>query len=537
MAISPPKIDLLPEHLIDQIKAGEVIERPGNLIKEILENAVDAGATKLELTLKNNGLDLIGLKDNGHGMRFNDLPLAFSRHATSKISRFEDLYKLHSFGFRGEALASIAAISKLQCLSKTVDAPAASELKIEGGMTVFHGERQTTAIAHGTELVIQDLFFNTPARLKFIQSQQAEKTFIRKIIFAFILCRPEIEFQIKIDEADKDIFPARSNQLERLKDLFPKAQDSILYSQRFYENNELDLYLIPGSFKAQLKLQNIYINDRYILDKQLHRVMSNGLESTFGGDDFHYVAHFHLPPDSIDVNVHPNKTIIKVMEMSKMISLLTSTIKELGSKRPVPKDSPVIPMIPESPIPSFFDQLGGPAPALQQERHEYNMEGLFSPHNLPAQSSDDLIWIGSTFLKKNGDLWIAVSSQKLLETFTRTKLKTPATSIPLLVSEPFSAKNVRRETITMMNEAGAEMEFLGAETLVLRSIPDWMNGFPLKDVVTNLLLDKPFTDITINPYDWSQSTWEEMLESFPIDELITQKIVLDLSQLLREKFK
>jgi DNA mismatch repair protein MutL len=102
MAFFPPQIDLLPEHLIDQIKAGEVIERPGNLIKEVLENAVDAGATKLELTLKNNGLDLIGLKDNGHGMRFNDLPLAFSRHATSKISRFEDLYKLHSFGFRGE---------------------------------------------------------------------------------------------------------------------------------------------------------------------------------------------------------------------------------------------------------------------------------------------------------------------------------------------------------------------------------------------------------------------------------------------------
>src|SRR6476619_3747966 len=132
---SPPKIDLLPEHLIDQIKAGEVIERPGNLIKEIMENAVDAGATKLELTIKNNGLDLISLKDNGHGMRFNDLPLAFSRHATSKISRFEDLYKLHSFGFRGEALASIAAISKLQCLSKTTNDKAASELKIEGGLT------------------------------------------------------------------------------------------------------------------------------------------------------------------------------------------------------------------------------------------------------------------------------------------------------------------------------------------------------------------------------------------------------------------
>jgi DNA mismatch repair protein MutL len=199
--------------------------------------------------------------------------------------------------------------------------------------------------------------------------------------------------------------------------------------------------------------------------------MSNGLEATFGGDDFHYVANFHLPPDSIDVNVHPNKTIIKVMETSKMISLLTSTIKELGSKRQAPKESPIIPMIPESPVPAFFDQLGS-SPALQQERHEYNMEGFFSPHNLPAQSTSNLIWVGSTFLKKNGDHWLAVSSQKLLEVFTRTKLKTPATSIPLMVSEPFPAKNVSRENILMMNEAGAELEYLGAETLVLRSIPD-----------------------------------------------------------------
>src|SRR5690606_7658236 len=129
-----------------------------------------AGSSKIELTLRNNGLDLISSKDNGHGMHFDDLPLAFSRHATSKISRFEDLYKLTSFGFRGEALASIAAISKLQCISKTKESASASELRIEGSQTIFHGVRQTSPWEHGTELVIQDLFFNTPARLKFIQS-------------------------------------------------------------------------------------------------------------------------------------------------------------------------------------------------------------------------------------------------------------------------------------------------------------------------------------------------------------------------------
>lgn len=535
MALAPPKIDILPEHLIDQIKAGEVIERPGNLIKEILENAMDAGATKVELTLRNNGMDLISLKDNGHGMRFSDLPLAFSRHATSKISRFEDLYQLHSFGFRGEALASIAAISKLQCISKTADAKFPSELRIEGAQTVFHGERQTATFEHGTELVIQDLFFNTPARLKFIQSQQSEKTFIRRIIFAFILSRPQVEFQIKIDDADKDIFPARENHLGRIKDLFPKAQDSILYSQRFYENNELDIYLIPGSFKAPLKFQNIFINDRYILDKQLHRVMSNGLESTFGGDDFHYVAYYNLPPDTIDVNVHPNKTIIKCMDMSKMISLLTSTIKELGTHR-TGRDAQVPVRTQDMPAPSFFDGLGE-NPTLQQERHEYNMEGLFSPHNLPLSTSEDLIWIGNSFLKKTEKMWMAVSASKLLELYTRNRLTKTALTIPLLVSEPFPAKNIKKETLALLAEGGAEIEYLGADTLVMRGIPDWMNGFPLKEIVTCLLNEKSFSEIQLNPSDWSQTTWDEMLEYFPVDELISKKIVFDLTSLLREKFK
>jgi len=536
MVHNPPKIDILPEHLIDQIKAGEVIERPGNLIKEILENAVDAGSSKLELTIKNNGLDLISLKDDGHGMRFEDLPLAFSRHATSKISRFEDLYKLHSFGFRGEALASIASISKLQCISKTEDGPA-SELRIEGGQTVFHGERQTHSTGHGTELVIQDLFFNTPARLKFIQSQQSEKTFIRKIIFAFILSRPEIEFHIKIDDADKDIYPARENHIERIKDLFPKAKDSILYSQRFYENNELDLFLIPGTFKAPLKLQNIFINNRYILDKQLHRVMSNGLDSTFAGDDFHYVAYFHLPPDTIDVNVHPNKTIIKCLEISKMISLLTSTIKELGTKR-VQTNTPHSQTQPfqETQMPSFFEGLDS-IPTLQQERHEYNMEGLFSPHNLPLPSNDDLIWIGNSFLKKSENLWLAISSTKLLEFYTRSKLKTPALTIPLLVSEPFASKNIKTEILQELLTSGVEIEFLGADTLVLRGIPEWMNGFPLKEVIQCLISEKSFSLMEINPSDWSQTTWEDMLSFFPIDELISKKIALDLATLLREKLK
>ena len=536
---TPPKIDLLPEHLIDQIKAGEVIERPGNLIKEIMENALDAGANKIELTIKNNGLDLISLKDNGHGMKYSDLPLAFSRHATSKISRFEDLYKLSSFGFRGEALASICAISKLQCISKTHDAKNASEIRIEGAITVFHGERQTAPFLHGTELVIQDLFFNTPARLKFIQSQQTEKTFIKKIVYAFILSRPEVEFQIKFEDADKDIFPGRDNLLDRIKDIYPKARETILYSERFYENYELEIFLVPGVFKGPFKVQNIFINNRYILDKQLHRVMTNGLEASFGNDDFHYIASFALPPDSIDVNVHPNKTIIKVLEMSKMISLLSSTIKELASKRPA-----VHPVIPtgaanqlQPPILPHGLLLDQDSPVLQQERHHYNMEGFFSPHKLPAKREQDFTWINNYFVQKIDEKWFAVSGTKLLEAYVHSKMGQERPTIPLLVSEPFPAKKVKPEILKSLLASGAEVEYLGSETLVLRGIPDWMNGFPLKEIFYCLLHQQSFAEIIINPLDWSQSTWEEMILSFSVEELLTKKIMLDFELLLKDKLK
>lgn len=532
MLQSAPKIDLLPEHLIDQIKAGEVIERPGNLVKEILENAVDAKSTKIEIHLKNNGLDLISLKDNGHGMSFNDLPLAFSRHATSKISRFEDLYRLHSFGFRGEALASIAAISKLQCISKT-ESSLASEIKIEGGETVFYGERQAHAGGHGTEIVIQDLFYNTPARLKFIQSQQSEKTFIKKIIYSFILTYPEIEFHVKFDDGEKDLFPARENRIDRIQDIFPKAKASILKNERFYENSELEIYLVPAAFKGPFKVQNILINNRYILDKQLHRVLTNAIQATFGEEDFHYIAYLSLPPDSIDVNVHPNKTIIKCLDISRILSLITSTIRELAPKKNFGESPHQVAN--QSPT-SLFEAMETPQ-TLQQERHSYNMEGFFSPHNLPSAQSDDLIWIESFFLKKFEQSWFAISGPLLLEQFIRTKMSTSSTTIPLLVSEPFSGKNVSQTVLKTLADAGAEIEYLGAETLVLRGIPEWMNGFPLQDIVSRILEEKNFSDFKVNPADWSQSTWEEMISTCTLPELINKKVIINLVQVLQEKLK
>jgi DNA mismatch repair protein MutL len=537
MVPTPPRIDLLPEHLIDQIKAGEVIERPGNLIKEIIENAIDAHASKIEIAIRENGLSLISIKDNGHGMRFSDLPIAFSRHATSKISRFEDLYKLNSFGFRGEALASIAAISKLQCISKIAGEKNSSELKIEGGLTIYHEQRQTQSFISGTELIIQDLFFNTPARLKFIQSQQSEKNFIKKIIFSFLLSKPNIEFQIKIDDAEKDIYEARSTLMERIKDIIPKAKDSISLTQREYDNIELDFFLIPGNFKAPVKIQNIHINNRYILDKQLHRLISNTLSTIFGDDNFHYLANFHLPADTIDVNVHPNKTIIKIMNQTKMMGVLSSTIKSITDKRTSDENSTsFIPQKNQSSSHGLLSTLDIRSD-IQQINQKYNMEGIFSPHNVLTSLKSNYFWLDTTIVKNNGLSWIAISTSKLLEHYCTSRIKFESPTIPLLVSEPFSSQKIKPERIETLIRAGLEIEHLGPQTLVVRGIPEWMNGFPLKEVINCLLLERSFTDVQIHPNEWSESTWDEILSYFQLEELLKQKIILDLSLMLKENFK
>jgi DNA mismatch repair protein MutL len=528
MLPAPPKIDLLPEHLIDQIKAGEVIERPGNLLKEILENSIDAGATRIELTLKKNGLDLISLKDNGHGMRFEDLPLAFSRHATSKISHFQDLYRLRSYGFRGEALASISAISRLQCITALPGHTDGAEIRIDGGQIVYHGTRK--ASSHGTELVIQDLFYNTPARLKFIQSQNSEKQFLRKVIFAFVLSNPGIEFFVQFDDEEKEIYAATPDVLGRINDIIPKARGLVVHGGRSYEENDLTIYIIPGNFKASPKWQYVFINDRMVLDKQFHRVISNTLQLAFGADDQHYLAFLKLPTDNIDVNVHPSKTVIKCMENSKIIALMTSTIKELAAPRK--GAGPII----KAPVGTsqILDLGSQESMTLPQQRHEYNMEGLFSPHGLTNAKDMGLKWVGGGFFIREK---LAYSAPRLLEKYVAARLEFASPTIPLLVSEPFPSKGVKATQRAKLEAAGLEIENMGPETLVLRGIPEWMNGFPLKEIISRLLLSESLSVVEIQHIDWSSSTWEEMISAFSVDELIVDKVAVDLVQLLREKLK
>jgi DNA mismatch repair protein MutL len=216
----PQTIRLLPEHLIDQIKAGEVIERSANVLKELIENALDAGAKQVDVEIRDNGLTLMRVSDDGHGISREQIPLAFGRHATSKINAFEDLYRLSTFGFRGEALPSIASVSRMECVSWTQDEPQGGTLRFEGGkQEALHGAEKSGRV-HGTVMTIQDLFFNTPVRLKFLQSPTSEKNWLKRFFYSFVLASPQVGFSILWDDDERQFYAPTTDHVARLRQLF-----------------------------------------------------------------------------------------------------------------------------------------------------------------------------------------------------------------------------------------------------------------------------------------------------------------------------
>ncbi|MFW5887290.1 MAG: DNA mismatch repair endonuclease MutL, partial [Bacteriovoracia bacterium] len=335
---SNTSIELLPENIIDQIKAGEVIEGPANILKELLENSIDANSKSIDVHIENNGLDLIAVCDDGIGITKEDLPLAFHRHATSKLSNFEDLFKLYSYGFRGEALASIASISKISC--ETIHIKGQHSLfTIEGGRVMAHVcLSQHSQQKAGTKIFVKDLFFNTPVRVKFLRSQQALRNSLKRIMDAFLLAAPEIKFTCRWDNKDKQMFFAETGEdslFNRVGQLFKidkrKLKDSLLVSEQSYDDYHLKIYIDKKFTKGFAnKKQYILVNNRSIEDKKLHNILLQYLQPLWPqGHSGNYVIKIDLPPDHLDVNVHPQKSCIRFYKSSDVHALLIATVKQL----------------------------------------------------------------------------------------------------------------------------------------------------------------------------------------------------------------
>ena len=331
------RIHTLNPALANQIAAGEVIERPASVVKELLENSIDAGATELIIRVEQGGSTLIEIMDNGRGIHAEDLPLAVMRHATSKIQTAEDLHAIVSLGFRGEALASIAAVSRLTLTSSQADDGIGYQVEVNG--TAFdHQEIQAVAAPKGTHIRVQDLFFNVPARLKFLKKPGTEFGHIEEIVRRLALTHFDIRFVLEHNQSIKLNLPiADSGELrfQRVQQLLGRAFTENAY---WMDADSINMRLTgwlghPSDARAQADLQYVYVNGRIVKDKTISHALRMAYDGILHGHQHAgYLLFLEVDPENIDVNVHPTKHEIRFLNQREVHEFVRHYAKETLSQ-------------------------------------------------------------------------------------------------------------------------------------------------------------------------------------------------------------
>ncbi len=324
-------IQLLPDHIANQIAAGEVIQRPASVVKELMENAIDAGATRLEVIIKDAGKTLIQVIDNGKGMSIEDAELCFARHATSKVKNASDLFALTTKGFRGEALASIAAISHVTLKTKQSDEVVGYELRIEGSELKL---KEETVCRNGSSFEVKNLFYNVPARRNFLKSADVEFRHIKDEFERLILAHPDVDFILSHNGAE--LYQLHSAVLrKRIVDVIGDRQNERLVPiEASTDIVQLHGYVVKPEFaKKSRGEQFLFVNDRFFKDGYFNHAITKAFDGliqprTFPG----YFLYFTIDPSKIDVNVHPTKTEIKFEEDKYIYSILVSSIRQALGK-------------------------------------------------------------------------------------------------------------------------------------------------------------------------------------------------------------
>lgn len=321
----PDIIRLLPDNVANQIAAGEVIQRPASAVKELLENAIDAGATQIKLYLKDAGRTLVQVVDNGIGMSSTDARLAFERHATSKIRSADDLFTLHTKGFRGEALASIASIAQVELITCQEGQQVGTSLKIEGNKIT---EQTPMVASRGTSIAMKHLFFNVPARRNFLKSDTVEMRHILDEFHRVVLAHPDLQFSLFHNDVEQFALPATTLR-KRIVQLFGQRLNEQLIPVE--ENTELlriHGFISKDSYKKNKSLQFFMVNQRFIKNRYLHHAVVSAFEGLLKeGEQPEYFLHLEIDPKHIDINIHPTKTEIKFDNDQAIYALLRSAIK------------------------------------------------------------------------------------------------------------------------------------------------------------------------------------------------------------------
>jgi DNA mismatch repair protein MutL len=339
----------LPPSVINQIAAGEVVERPASVVKELLENAIDAGATRIDVAVERGGKDLIRVADNGGGIAPDDLILAFTPHATSKLVDAEDLFRISTLGFRGEALAAIAEVSKVRCQSRPGDAAEGSEIAIEAGQA---SAIRACGCPPGTVIEVRHLFHNTPVRRTFLKSDSTEASHVIEMFARVALAHPTVHLSFRSGGKLIHDLPAVTGVKERIGVFFgQELADSLLWVESQIDSVHLWGYVAhPSQSRSSPKGQYLFVGGRYVRDRSLGHALTEAYRGLLmvGRMPVAFI-HLELPPDEVDVNVHPTKIEVRFRDSQRIYSQLLSTVRQtfltsdLHAKLQAPPSEPVEP--------------------------------------------------------------------------------------------------------------------------------------------------------------------------------------------------
>ena len=505
-------IQLLPDHVANQIAAGEVIQRPSSAVKEMLENALDAGSTEIKLFIKDAGKTLLQVVDNGSGMSKADLKMCFERHATSKIKSADDLFNIQSMGFRGEAMASIAAIAHVEVTSKLTDKELGTHLIIEGSKITTH---EDCASSNGTSMKVKNLFYNVPARRNFLKSDQVEMRHIVEEFTRIALANPKVKMQLFHNNSELFHLPS-SNLRQRIVNIIGDKKNETLVPIE----EETTLVKITGfvgkpeAAKRTRGEQYFFVNKRFIKSQYLHHAVSKAFEEVIPYNYFpSYFINLNINPKLIDINIHPTKTEIKFEDENAIYAIIRATVKRsLGAYN-------IAPSLDFSQELSFDLDFSNKEPkTLRQptikvdstynpfeKKSEYKLDAAIEKEwKQPTLSEEfdsnnelnELSQIGNHFIavpNENGLLLIhqrRAHKRILFEYFKNILSQQKGQSQQLLFPKEINLNNTELEFIVSMqkelNAVGFIFEFKDS-TLVISGIPPECQEENLHGIIENLI--------------------------------------------------
>jgi len=490
-------VQILPHDLINQIAAGEVIERPASVVKELLENAIDAGSDSISVEIAGGGIDLVRVADNGQGIEEDDLETAVKRHATSKIKDQQDLFSIHTLGFRGEALPSILSVSRAVISTRPRNSSKGRSISIEAGTIV---SRSTKGMPEGTIVEIRDLFYNTPARKKFLKTTATEQRHIVDIISRYAIAYPSKQFLLSMDGRSVLNLRQGSTLEERVKSVWGKGVDSKL-THVFLERPSLSIHGIvahPEESRPNRSGISTYVNNRSVKDQTLTSAIIQGFRGMLMKQRYPLASIFiDIDPLDVDVNVHPAKAEVRFRSTSAVFGLVVKAVQEafkVPHHEPLPgTENTMDKYTVQESMPERY--MSRPLPAGPAE--QIFQKTLFENFRTTYADKTVIGTLLSTYVLLEGDSSLYILDQhaaherimfeRLKRVHTTQNIEKQMLVTPVVVELAPVEYSAFEEISSLVSSIGIETAPFGENALAVRSIPAIINKGDVAGIVLDLI--------------------------------------------------